>query len=441
VSAAVDGTARRARLARSRLYLVLEGRPHGQDPSDLLDAALRGGVDIVQLRDKDLSDEDLVVAAAPFRRACDEHGALFVLNDRPDLVERCGADGVHVGQTDASVTDARNTVGVERLVGLSVTTPEELEAAEHADADYLGVGAVYSTPTKEEAGAGGLELVRAATEGLRVPWFAIGGIELDTLSAVVEAGAPGVAVVRAIRDAGDPGQAARALRAVLIRIEIDERTLGPGEVGARAAVDAGHAVAVYVVEGELELRLHDTTARVPSGSCVAAPPGLLHGFRNPADVPARFVRIRVPGHGRREPHAVVSGPGDGDRLVRPHRFALVKAELPELVVLEYAVDGDYDGADAHFHALHAESVHVVQGELELQVAGETVRLRAGRSLTVPPGVVHAFTNSGPGVARFLTVHAPDSGVVAYVRARDAGEEPNGPRHDVHQIVADSERRS
>src|SRR5665647_1257683 len=106
-SAAVDGTARRARLARSRLYLVLEARPHGQDPSGLLDAALRGGVDIVQLRDKELADDELVAAAEPFRRACDEHGALFVLNDRPDLVERCRADGVHVGQADTPVADAR----------------------------------------------------------------------------------------------------------------------------------------------------------------------------------------------------------------------------------------------------------------------------------------------------------------------------------------------
>src|SRR5258705_1373182 len=98
----MDSTTRRARLARSRLYLVLEARPHGQDPSELLAAGLRGGVDVVQLRDKELADDDLVAAAESFRRACDEHGALFVLNDRPELVERCSADGVHVGQGDAS---------------------------------------------------------------------------------------------------------------------------------------------------------------------------------------------------------------------------------------------------------------------------------------------------------------------------------------------------
>ena len=104
-SAAVDGTTRRARLARSRLYLVLEARPHGEDPSRLLDAALRGGVDVVQLRDKELADDELVSAAEPFRRACAAHGALFVLNDRPALVERCEADGVHVGQGDTPAAE------------------------------------------------------------------------------------------------------------------------------------------------------------------------------------------------------------------------------------------------------------------------------------------------------------------------------------------------
>lgn len=210
----MDGTARRARLARSRLYLVLEARPRGQDPSGLLEAALRGGVDIVQLRDKELDDAELVTAAEPFRRACDEHDALFVLNDRPDLVECCGADGVHVGQGDAPVTAARRIVGTDRLVGLSVTTVAELAVAD-ADADYLGVGAVFGTPTKLDATGAGLGLVRAARDTVSVPWFAIGGIELDTVQEVARAGAPGVAVVRAIRDATDPEAVARRLRAEL----------------------------------------------------------------------------------------------------------------------------------------------------------------------------------------------------------------------------------
>jgi thiamine-phosphate pyrophosphorylase len=201
----------RDRLARSHLYLVLAG-----DDARVLEPALRGGVDIVQLRDKALDDDALVAAAEPFRAACAEHGALFVLNDRPDLVEACGADGVHVGRSDMPVAQARSLVGPDRLLGLSVSTREEL--GDVGGADYVGVTA-FTTPTKEDAVAGGLELLRAAAASLTVPWFAIGGIDLANADEVVAAGARGVAVVRAIKDADDPEAAARALRAVLDRQE------------------------------------------------------------------------------------------------------------------------------------------------------------------------------------------------------------------------------
>ena len=200
---------RRLRLAESHLYVVLEGDP----PAGVLEAALRGGVDVVQLRDKELSDDELVRAAAPFRQACAAHGALFVLNDRPDLVDACGADGVHVGQSDASVADARAAVGDDRIVGLSIETEAQLDAIDGAD--YLGVGAVFATPTKTDSVAGGLDLLRAAAARVTIPWFAIGGIDLSNVAEVAAAGAPGVAVVRAIRDADDPEAAAKALRAAL----------------------------------------------------------------------------------------------------------------------------------------------------------------------------------------------------------------------------------
>jgi thiamine-phosphate pyrophosphorylase len=204
---------RRRRLARSRLCLVLEARPHGTEPDALLAAALRGGVDVVQLRDKALPDDELVAAAAPFRRACDAHGALFVLNDRPDLVEACDADGAHVGQGDMPLAEARAVVGAERIVGLSTHSRADIEDA--GGADYLGVGTVFATPTKPEDDTVGLELLRVAADFARIPWFAIGGIDLDNVGAVAAAGAFGVAVVRAIRDAEDPEAAARALRAAV----------------------------------------------------------------------------------------------------------------------------------------------------------------------------------------------------------------------------------
>lgn len=212
----MDGSDRRERLARSRLYLVLEARPRGADPRPLLDAALRGGVDVVQLRDKELADQALVAAADPFRTACEEHGALFVLNDRPDLVEECGADGAHVGRSDMPIEDARALVGPDRLIGTSASTAAELAAV--GGADYVGVTA-FATPTKEDAVAGGLELLGDAARSLDVPWFAIGGVELSTIGDVLAAGAPGVAVVRQIRDADDPETAARLLRSALDRQE------------------------------------------------------------------------------------------------------------------------------------------------------------------------------------------------------------------------------
>lgn len=210
----MDGPARRERLSRSYLYLVLEARPGGEDPRPLLDAALDGGVDLVQLREKTLPDDALVSAAKPFRAACEQHGALFILNDRPDLVEACNADGVHVGRNDTPVADARRVLGPGRLIGLSASTLGELDDVQGAD--YVGVTA-FATPTKEDTVAGGLDLVRAAAETLTVPWFAIGGVDLSNVAEVAAAGAPGVAVVRAIRDAEAPEAAARELRVALDR--------------------------------------------------------------------------------------------------------------------------------------------------------------------------------------------------------------------------------
>jgi thiamine-phosphate pyrophosphorylase len=174
---------------------------------------------MVQLRDKSASDDELVRAAAVFRRLCDEHGALFWLNDRPDLVEACDADGVHVGQDDMPVGEARRLAGsADVLVGLSTHAPDQLDAALAADdaADQLSVGPVWETPTKEGRPAAGLDYVRyaASVAGGR-PWFAIGGIDLDNVREVIAAGASRVVVVRAIRDADDPRAAAAALREAL----------------------------------------------------------------------------------------------------------------------------------------------------------------------------------------------------------------------------------
>jgi thiamine-phosphate pyrophosphorylase len=210
---------RRERLRQARLYFVTDVRPGLEE---LLAAALAGGVDMVQLRDKSASDDELVRAAAVFRRLCDEHGALFWLNDRPDLARACGADGVHVGQDDMPVAEARRLAGDEALVGLSTHSPAQLDAALAAgEADQLSVGPVWETPTKEGRPAAGLDYVRHAARvaGDR-PWFAIGGIDLGNVREVIAAGASRVVVVRAIRDADDPRAAAEALRAALEEAEV-----------------------------------------------------------------------------------------------------------------------------------------------------------------------------------------------------------------------------
>ena len=196
------------RLRAARLYLVCDVQ------SDrFLTAALRGGVDIVQLRAKRAGDDALLDAAKRFRRACDAAGALLIVNDRPDLAAAAGADGVHVGQDDMGVARARAQLGPDALVGLSTHSPAQIDAA--AGADYIGVGPVYATPTKPGRPAVGLELVRFASVQASVPFFAIGGIDSALIGAVIGAGASRVAVVRAITEAPDPEAAARELRAEL----------------------------------------------------------------------------------------------------------------------------------------------------------------------------------------------------------------------------------
>ena len=196
------------------LYLVCDDRP-----DQFLEAALRGGVDIVQLRSKHANDDETLLATARrFRAVCARHEALFVVNDRPQVAVEADADGVHIGQDDMEVAAAREIVGVDRLVGLSTHSPEQVDGAP-AGADYIGVGPVHETPTKPGRPAVGLDLVRYAAAQATKPFFAIGGISSANLDAVRRAGATRVAVVRAITDATDPQRAAAELRRALAGAE------------------------------------------------------------------------------------------------------------------------------------------------------------------------------------------------------------------------------
>ncbi|MEY2473432.1 MAG: thiamine-phosphate pyrophosphorylase [Actinomycetota bacterium] len=207
---------RRVRLQRAQLYLCLADRP---DLGEFVEATCAAGVDIVQLRDKELDARPLLARAAIARDAAHAHGALFVLNDRPDLALECGADGVHVGQDDAPASLCRRLLGDDRLVGLSTHAPDELRAAISEPIDYVSVGPIVATPTKPGRAGTGLDYVRFATAQCgALPFFVTGGIAPATLADVAGAGATRFVVVRALTEAPTPDAAAAVvhqLRAVL----------------------------------------------------------------------------------------------------------------------------------------------------------------------------------------------------------------------------------
>lgn len=206
------GPLRRERLRTARLYLCCDARPHGEDPEPLLRAALSGGVDIVQLREKQLPRRDVERSALTFRRLCDTYSALFIVNDDPDLARACNADGVHVGQDDTAVAEAREALGPDAIIGLSTHSEEQIAAAAQQPVDYISVGPIWETPTKQGRPAVGLELIRHAATGAPHPFFAIGGIDPANAAQVIEAGARRMCVVRAIRDAENPAAIAEELR-------------------------------------------------------------------------------------------------------------------------------------------------------------------------------------------------------------------------------------
>jgi thiamine-phosphate pyrophosphorylase len=205
------GPLRRERLRTARLYFVCDARPGG-DLEALLRAALGGGADIVQLREKSLGRAEIERAASTFRRVCDTYSAPFIVNDDPDLARACDADGVHLGQDDGSVAEARALLGPNAIIGLSTHSEEQIAASADADVDHISVGPIWETPTKAGRPSVGLELISHAAEHAPHPFFAIGGIDAANAEQVVRAGATRLCVVRAIRDATDPSAAAAALR-------------------------------------------------------------------------------------------------------------------------------------------------------------------------------------------------------------------------------------
>jgi len=199
-------------LISRRLYLCTPDRP---DLPGFLAACVRGGVDLVQLREKHLEARPLLVRARLAAAVCADLGVPFVLNDRPDLALECGADGVHVGQDDAPPALCRRLLGFDALIGLSTSAPEQLAAAAAEPVDYTSAGPVVATPTKPGRDGVGLGYVTHAATHAPRPVFVTGGATPGSVPAIVAAGGRRIVVVRWLTEAADPERAARALRAVL----------------------------------------------------------------------------------------------------------------------------------------------------------------------------------------------------------------------------------
>lgn len=203
----------RRRFAGARLYLCTDARKEQGDLPEFLDAVLRGGVDIVQLRDKTMEAAEELEHLSVFADACRRRGKLLAVNDRADVAQACGSDVLHLGQGDLPVPAARAILGEDTVIGRSTHAEAEVDAAiSEPGVDYFCTGPCWPTPTKPGRHAPGLELVGyAASRATERPWFAIGGIDASNLDEVLDAGARRVVVVRALTGADDPEAAAAAL--------------------------------------------------------------------------------------------------------------------------------------------------------------------------------------------------------------------------------------
>jgi thiamine-phosphate pyrophosphorylase len=217
---------KRERMKTARLYLCTDARREHDDLAEFADAALAGGIDVIQLRDKDSEGErrygpmearQQVTALAVLRDACRRYGALLAVNDRADIALAAQADVLHLGQGDLPVDYARRILGDQTLIGRSTHNPDQVAAAAvESGVDYFSVGPCWPTPTKPGRPAAGLDLVGVAAKAcVDRPWFAIGGIDLARVPTVARSGARRIAVVRAITAAVDPCQAARSIKSAL----------------------------------------------------------------------------------------------------------------------------------------------------------------------------------------------------------------------------------
>ncbi len=220
-------------LGEARLMVLVGGLPTFGDLTWVVGEALAGGADVIQLREKNLSDRELLSRAREVRILTAQAKARFILNDRSDLARLAGADGVHLGQDDVSIREARRIVGPSLLIGVSTHNRTQLDAAVLSGAGYLGVGPVFPSATKDfsEPELAGLAYVQSAAETTNIPWFAIGGITEANVDRVLQAGATRIAVSAAVVRADRPRRAAARLKAKLEGREEDAERLEEGDEG------------------------------------------------------------------------------------------------------------------------------------------------------------------------------------------------------------------
>ena len=200
---------KRRRLRRMKLYALLTESECRRPWLETAEMLLDGGVDVVQLREKDLQDRELLDRAKALRELTERFGALLIINDRPDVALMCGADGVHLGQDDAPPELVRESFGEDLLIGLSTHDADQVLEAAHRRVDYIGVGPVFPTETKGYASGKGVALIAELCRAAAVPTVAIGGIDLENAEAVIRAGPTAVAVCRALCASPDPKAAAQ----------------------------------------------------------------------------------------------------------------------------------------------------------------------------------------------------------------------------------------
>ncbi len=203
----------KTKFENSKLYCVTQEPPKGMSYSEIVELACKGGADIVQLREKKLSAKNLAALAKDLKEVCHRYGALFIVNDFLEVALTCGADGVHLGQKDLSLLEAKKIVGQrEFLIGCSTHSLEQALRAEELGVDYVACGPVFSTPTKPGTPAVGLDLVKKYFEFVHTPFVAIGGIDSENIENVLHAGAKRVAVVRAVFGTPNIEESARSLK-------------------------------------------------------------------------------------------------------------------------------------------------------------------------------------------------------------------------------------